>query len=101
MVELNWTDEAKYWLKHIFEYIAQYDATAAQKVIDGICQKVDLLVKFPDIGYKYGNPSISNVRIIVYGHYRIAYLTVSKTQIDILAVIHGRMDIHKYFENFK
>ena len=101
MVELNWTNEAKYWLRYIYEYIAQYDINAAQKVIDGICQKVELLAIFPDIGYKYENPSITDIRIIVYGHYRIAYLAVSKTRIDILAIIHGRMDINKYFEKLK
>lgn len=101
MVEINWTDESKYWVKYIYEYIALDDSKAAQKLVSGICSKVELLRGFPEIGYKYEHVSKVNIRIIVYGHYRIAYRLIGTTRIDILAVIHGSMDINKYFDKYR
>ncbi|WP_294884781.1 MULTISPECIES: hypothetical protein [unclassified Sulfurimonas] len=43
MVNINWTDEASFWLKDIHDYIAQDDTN-------------------------------NEVIILLYGHYRIAYL---------------------------
>jgi len=101
MVKINWTNEAKYWLKYIHDYIALDNPKAAQKVTKGIHEQVDLLKVFPEIGYKFDHASKNNIRIILYGHYRIAYLIKSKTSIDILAIIHGRMDINEYFKKYK
>ena len=36
------------------------------------------------------------VRILLYGHYRIAYLVKSAEEIDILGVFHGALDIRRY-----
>ncbi|WP_303702149.1 hypothetical protein [Flexistipes sinusarabici] len=38
----------------------------------------------------------SEVRIILYGHYRIAYLLRKPSSIDILGVFHGALDIDRY-----
>ena len=99
MVKINWTNESKYWLKHIHSYIATDNPKAAKKVIQGIHEQVDLIKIFPEIGYKLVHISKENIRIILYGHYRIAYLIKDKNNIDILAVIHGRMDISQFFKN--
>jgi len=37
-----------------------------------------------------------HVRILLYGHYRIAYLIKADGNIDILGVFHGSLDISKY-----
>jgi plasmid stabilization system protein ParE len=96
MVRINWTHEAKYWLKYIHDYIAEYDPIAAQNVIKGIYAKVGLLGSFPEFGYTYAKVSNQNIRIILYGHYKIAYLIKDQYSIDILAVIHDKMDINKF-----
>ncbi len=36
------------------------------------------------------------VRILLYGHYRIAYLVNPDDAIDILGVFHGALDIERY-----
>jgi plasmid stabilization system protein ParE len=36
------------------------------------------------------------VRILLYGHYRIAYLIKSEDAIDILGVFHSALDIQRY-----
>ncbi|MEM8546620.1 MAG: type II toxin-antitoxin system RelE/ParE family toxin, partial [Pseudomonadota bacterium] len=73
MAELNWTAEAVCWLRDIFEYIEADNPVAARQVVEGIYGRAQLLLEHPEIGYRYENSS-RNVRILLYGHYRIAYL---------------------------
>ncbi len=95
MAEINWTDEAERWLNSIFEYIAQDNPEAATKVTLGIYERAQALKVFPELGQRY-SPSSRPVRILVYGHYRIAYLLKSDGNIDVLGVFHGALDITKY-----
>ena len=37
-----------------------------------------------------------HVRVLLYGHYRIAYLVKDGGGIDVLGVFHGALDISKY-----
>ncbi|MCJ7546025.1 MAG: type II toxin-antitoxin system RelE/ParE family toxin [Deltaproteobacteria bacterium] len=96
MAEIRWTDEAVTWLQDIFDYIAQDSPTAAAKVVSGIYDKVQLLKNFPELGYKYKAEKEGDIRILLYGHYRIAYLIKGKKNIDILGVFHGALDIDRY-----
>jgi plasmid stabilization system protein ParE len=73
MASLNWTTESQRWLKDIFEYIAEDNPQAASKVVAGIYERAQVLLKHPEIGYRYA-PSYRDVRILLYGHFRIAYL---------------------------
>ena len=98
MVEITWTEKAKYSLKHIYEYIVLDNPVAAEKVVTEIYKKVDLLNLFPLMGYQFEHASRQHIRILLYGHYRVAYLVKNENSIDILAIIHGSMDISKYFE---
>lgn len=95
MAELNWTVEAQQWLEDIFEYIAQENPAAAARVVGGIYERVQVLIDFPESGYRYLD-STRDVRILLYGHYRIAYLTKDDGNIDILGVFHGSLDIQRY-----
>jgi len=96
MATLNWTAEAERWLKDIYDYIALDNPTAASKVVTGIYQKAQILLKFPEIGYSYRDETDGRIKILLYGHYRITYLIKDKNQIDILGVFHGALDIEKY-----
>jgi len=40
--------------------------------------------------------SSRHVRILLYGHYRIAYLVKDDGNVDILGVFHGALDITRY-----
>lgn len=96
MAEIRWTEEAHRWLRDIHDYIAEDNREAAQKVLSGIYEKVQLLRRFPEIGHKYRTETDGEIRILLYGHYRIAYLLRSSTSIDILGVFHGALDIGRY-----
>ena len=96
MAEIAWTAEAECWLKDIYDYIAQENPEAAFRVVEGIYEKAQFLSQFPELGYKYAGPSGQDVRILVYGHYRIAYLIKRDGNIDILGVFHGALNIDRY-----
>jgi len=55
-----------------------------------------MLRRFPEIGHKYRIEAEGEVRILLYGHYRIAYLLRPSFNIDILGVFHGALDIDRY-----
>ncbi|MBU2492179.1 MAG: type II toxin-antitoxin system RelE/ParE family toxin [Bacteroidetes bacterium] len=96
MVEINWTAEAEQRLKEIYEYIAIDNPNAAKEVINGIYKKVQTLHVHPEIGYKYQMQNQNNIRILLYGHYRIAYIIYNDKSIDILGIFHGSMNIDTY-----
>ncbi|MDI1278374.1 hypothetical protein [Methylobacter sp.] len=48
------------------------------------------------MGYLYRKESDGDIRILLYGHYRIAYLIKSSKRIDILGVFHGSLDIDRF-----
>jgi toxin ParE1/3/4 len=95
MASLSWTTESQRWLKDIFEYIAEDNPQAAAKVVAGIYERAQVLSEHPEIGYRYA-PSDRDVRILLYGHYRIAYLVKVGGDIDVLGVFHGSLDIGRY-----
>lgn len=94
MAELVWTEESERWLKDIFEYIALDNPDAAASVITGIYDRAQTLLKFPESGYKYEGGT-EDVRILLYGHYRIAY-KILKDKTIILGVFHGALAIERY-----
>jgi len=96
MAEIIWTEEAERWLKDIHDYIAQDNSAAAEEVVSGIYQRAQILLEFPEAGYKYRSEPEGNIRILLYGHYRIAYLIKGNDCVDILGVFHGALDIDRY-----
>ena len=94
--KINWTDESEKWLRDIHDYIAIDSPLAAVNTINGIYDKVQCLLSFPKMGYRYELIQDQEVRILLYGHYRIAYLIKNESDIDILGVFHGALDIGRY-----
>jgi len=95
MAKIDWTNESLRWLEDIFEYIAADNPEAAARTVEGIYERVQMLSRFPEMGQRY-QASQRHVRILLYGHYRIAYLVKPDGDIDILGVFHGSLDISRY-----
>jgi toxin ParE1/3/4 len=95
MAEIRWTAEAQRWLQDIFEYVAADNPQAAARTVEGIYERAQDLVAFPEMGQRYPGSS-RHVRILLYGHYRIAYVVTDDGNIDILGVFHGSLDITRY-----
>ena len=95
MAEVRWTEESLRWLQDIYEYVSLDDPPAASKIIQGIYDRAQGVRDFPEIEYRYA-PSDRHIRILLYGHYRIAYLINDEGDIDILGVFHSALDITRY-----
>jgi len=63
--------------------------------VQGIYERAQDLKRFPQLGSRY-TASSRHVRVLLYGHYRIAYLIKDDGNIDILGVFHGALDITRY-----
>ena len=96
MAEINWTVEAERWLQDIHDYLAATNPRAAARVVEGIYEKVQLLRQFPELGHRYDRHPAQHIRILLYGHYRIAYLLKRDDNIDILGVFHGALNLERY-----
>lgn len=95
MAKITWTAEAQRWLEDIFGYIAADNPHAAARTVNGIYELTQKLANFPEMGHRYW-ASNRHVRILLYGHYRIAYLIKNDGNIDVLGVFHGSLDITRY-----
>jgi plasmid stabilization system protein ParE len=96
MAEIVWTEEAVTWLEDIHNYVAQDNPAAAARILGAIYDKVQVLDRHPEIGYRYRTEPEGDVRVLLYGHYRIAYLARGIERIEILGVFHGAIDIDRY-----
>ena len=96
MAEIRWTEEAAAWLEDIYRYIAQDNPEAPGRVVNGIYEKVQLLQTFPRTGHRHRSEADGEIRILMFGHYRIAYLVRDPLLIDILGVFHTALDIDRY-----
>ena len=96
MVTIRWTDEAEFWLQDIFAHITKYSVNTANSVIQGIYHRAQILLKYPRIGQWYRLSYEGNIRILLYGHYRIVYVIKTEEKIDILGVFHDAMDLDKH-----
>ena len=94
MAEIVWTQEAVQWLEEIFEHIAADNPHAATAVTSGIFERAQILSDFPQIGYLYRREQEGEVRVVLHGHYRIAYL-VREQHVDVLGVFHAALDINR------
>jgi plasmid stabilization system protein ParE len=97
MAQIVWTEEAQLWLRDIYDYIAADNPAAAERVAFSIYASVRVLRDHPRLGQRYHHVADREVRILHYGHYRVAYLIHEHTgNVDILGVFHGALPIERY-----
>ena len=48
------------------------------------------------LGYHYRTEPDSEIRVLLYGHYRIAYLLKIDDTPEILGIFHSALDIDRY-----
>ena len=82
--------------RQIHDYIAQDNPEAAHRTARGIYKKIQSLSAFPERGYLHTSRSGRPLRVLLYGHYRIAYLVNEDKDVIILGVFHGALDIDRY-----
>lgn len=98
MAEIRWTSEAQNRLQQIHDYISTDNPDAAYSVTCGIYDKIQILSDYPEIGHIYRRDPEGDIRILLYGHYKIAYLYLKDDIIDVLGVAHGSMPIEHWLK---
>lgn len=97
MGKIKWTREAVDWLNKVHDYVAFDKPGAAKNLINKIRQRTHILREFPEIGHRMEEEPDENIRILLYGHYRIVYRIKADRDTDILGVFHGAIEnIKKY-----
>ena len=96
MAQVAWTAEAQQWLRDIYDYIATHRPEAALRTVTGIVARGESLREFPLLGHRYRERSDRHIRILLYGHFRIADLVKADGNIDVLGVFHGSLDLDRY-----
>lgn len=88
--------EAARWLEDIHDHSASESPSSAHRVVIGIHKKIQLLRDHPRLGQRYEPVVDREVREILFGHYRIAYLVKSELRIETLGIFHAAMEIKRY-----
>jgi addiction module RelE/StbE family toxin len=92
-MKVHWTHSAESHLDAIYAYIAQDSPQYAKRTVDRLTRRSQQIAKFPFSGRRVPEYDIDPIREILEGTYRIIY-HIRGDQIDVLAVIHGAMDVH-------
>jgi toxin ParE1/3/4 len=86
-----WTTPAKNDLKAVFDYIEKDSRFYAEKVIEVIVQKSEMLVEFSKKGRIVPEIEQENIREVLVYSYRMMY-EIKKDDIYILNIIHTARD---------
>ena len=95
-MEIRWTEEASKNLESIHYYIHRENENAANKTITGIFERIQILKQFLNIGHVYANRHNYEIRILIYGHYKIAYHIFDTEFVEILGIFHGAMNLEDH-----
>ena len=88
-MKIIWAPLAIDRASEIAEYISQDNPTAANKWIDNIFNKVEVLQSSPEIGRIVSEIARKEIRELIFGNYRIIY-RLEKLSISILTVRHSK-----------
>jgi toxin ParE1/3/4 len=91
-MRVHWTDTAEGHLDAIYTYIAKDSPEYAMRMVDRLTRRSQQIAKFPFSGRRVPEYDIDQIREVIEGPYRIIY-HIKPDQIDVLAVIHGAMDV--------
>ena len=84
-MKIIWSPLATEILEKIYEFIAQDNTSAAQKMVNRIIKKVDTLSKNPERGRKIPELNREEIREVFEGEYRIIYRIETK-RVSILSI---------------
>lgn len=62
-------------------------------MLKGIVSRVEQLKAFPDSGAWVDLAEIRNLRMLLYGHYRIVYRRSTPDRIEVIGVYHDALDV--------
>jgi len=72
-MRLSWTETARNDLHLIYDYIADNSVYYAEKFVDELLERVELLITFPTMGRIVPEIDCENTREVFHHSYRIMY----------------------------
>jgi len=96
LAKVVWTQEAERWLLKIHDYIVLDSPVNAFNVVQSIYQRAQVLQQFPQLGQAYRSASGRELRILLWGHYRIVYRLMPNDEVHVIGVFHGAMKLENY-----
>jgi plasmid stabilization system protein ParE len=96
LAKVVWTQEAERWLLKIHDYIVLDSPVNAFNVVQAIYQRTQILKDFPHAGQAYRCASGRDLRILLWGHYRIVYRLMPNDEVHVIGVFHGAMKLENY-----
>lgn len=91
-MKVHWTDTAEGHLEAIYAYIALDSPEYARRMVDRLTRRSQQIAEHPFSGRRVPEYDIDQVREVIEGPYRIIY-HIKPEQVDVVAVIHGAMDV--------
>ena len=91
-MKVHWTDTAQGHPEAIYAYIAQDSSEYAKGIVDRLTRRSQQIAQFPFSGRRVPEYDADPIREVIEGSFRIIYY-IKSDQIDVLAVIHGAMDV--------
>ena len=91
-MKVHWTDTAEGHLDAIYAYVAQDSPEYARRMVDRLTRRSQQIAEFPFSGRRVPEYDVDQIREVIEGSFRIIY-HIKVDQIDVLAVIHGTMDV--------
>jgi plasmid stabilization system protein ParE len=91
-MKIHWTDTAEGHLDAICAHIALDSPAYAKRMVDRLTRRSQQIADFPFSGRRVPEYDIDKIREVIEGPYRIIY-HIKPEQIDVVAVIHGAMDV--------
>jgi len=91
-MNVHWTETAECHLDAIYAYIKRESAIYALRTIDRITKRSQQVGAFPKSGRRVPEYDLDKIREVFSDGYRIIY-HICPDRIDVLAVIHGAMDV--------
>lgn len=89
MAKVKWSNLALYDLRAIHDYVAQDSPKYADRLMDKLIERVDVLEQHPRIGRKVPEFNNEAIRELIEGNYRIIYRIESEDQIGIARIHHA------------
>lgn len=91
-MKVHWTNTAEGHLDAIYDYIAQDSSEYAKRMVDRLTRRSRQIAEYPFSGRRVPEYDLNQIREVIEGPYRIIY-HIKPDQLDVLAVIHGALDI--------
>ncbi|MBU2622168.1 MAG: type II toxin-antitoxin system RelE/ParE family toxin [Pseudomonadota bacterium] len=91
-MKVHWTDTAEGHLDAIYAYIALDSLEYAKRMVDRLTRRSQQIAEHPFSGRRVPEYNIDQIREVIEGPYRIIY-HIKPDQVDVVAVIHGAMDV--------